>query len=173
MGCQYIILISDVYRKLDDNLLCRCEGHKTQRCSEMCTKVRQEADNDNMTPDIMVTWGRQTGGGRSMPARPGGAGTGPSRDPWPGNMSPSLLLMLTMMCAGGQQRAPGSGGWTVDTRGTGWPAGRSGRGTWGPSTGSGTSSGPSREFESISGKSLNVSSFVPILTLPNWVPDSI
>lgn len=26
-------------RKLDDNLLCRCEGHKTQRCSELCTKV--------------------------------------------------------------------------------------------------------------------------------------
>ena len=26
-------------KKLEDNLLCRCEGHKTQRCSEMCTKV--------------------------------------------------------------------------------------------------------------------------------------
>ena len=54
MGCQYIILISDVYRKLDDNLLCRCEGHKTQRCSEVCTKVRREADNDNMTTDNMA-----------------------------------------------------------------------------------------------------------------------
>ena len=35
-----IIVISDVCRKLDDNLLCQCDGHKTQRCSETCTKVR-------------------------------------------------------------------------------------------------------------------------------------
>ena len=74
MGCQYIILISDVYRKLDDNLLCRCEGHKTQRCSEMCTKVRQEADNDYMTTDNMVTWGRQTGGGERKVDGADGAG---------------------------------------------------------------------------------------------------
>lgn len=92
MGCQYITLISDVYRKLDDNLLCGCEGHKTQRCSEMCTKVRQDADNDNMTSDNMVTWARPTGGERNTPARPGGAGTGPSRDQWPGNTSSWSLL---------------------------------------------------------------------------------
>ena len=130
---------------------------------------------------IMITWqlttwhnmGRQTGGGRNTPVRPGGAWTEPSRDQWPGNTSCSLRQVLTIMCAGGQQRAPGSGVWTVARWGTDWPAGRSGRGTWGPCTGSGTSRGPSRKFGFVTGKSWNVSSFVPILTLPNWVPDSI
>ena len=35
----YVWLRHIYSKKLDDNLLCRCDGHKTQQCSEMCTKV--------------------------------------------------------------------------------------------------------------------------------------